>query len=168
MVFLRSLIAIGTAILLFYLAMFAVMFYHMTREPVVDRDAPEVKQVMDWLGAVDDEVELLNSYHPTGNWSGDYETLFVLRLPAETIHHVTEKPGVVRGDQADDDVQALVSFLSTFTRDQPWFPTQAMMGSKECYLVPLASEVRSGLLDAGTLIVLEPDAHRVYFAAAKM
>jgi len=155
--------------IMFSMVFYAVLFYQLNKDPYnsIDYEDQDVSLVLNWLEITANETEIIHSYHPTGNWSGDYTKLIVINVPNIQESDILQKQGVSRGDKLDQTLKGAVEFITNLSDQNrtPWFPNKEQILSKNFYVHPIT---RIDQTDSVHILFIQAEKKLVYFAAIKM
>jgi hypothetical protein len=154
---------------LFSMSFYAVLYYQLNKDPYnsIDYEDRDVRLVLNWLEITSNEADIIHSYHPTRNWSGDYTKLFVMHIPTIKESEILHKQGVRRGDKLKPTVKNAVEFISNLSDQSitPWFPNKEQILSKNFYVHSIKRIDHS---DSEHILLIQVETKHVYFAAIKM
>ena len=157
---------------LFSIAFYAMVYYQLNKDPYnsIDYEDDDVSLVLNWLELTSKETEIIHSYHPTGNWSGDYTKLIVIHVPTIQESDILQKQGISRGDKLDQTLNNAVEFISNLSDQNrtPWFPNKKQLLSKNFYVHPVIMIHHGNYPDSVHIVFIQPEIKRIYFAAIKI
>jgi len=148
---------------------YAFLFYQLNKDPYdsIGYEDRDISLVLNWLEITENEAEIIHSYHPTGNWSGDYTKLIVINVPNFQESKILQKQGVSRGDKLEQTLKKAVEFITNLSDQNriPWFPNKEQILSKSFYIHPITM---IGQTDSVHILFIQAEKKLVYFAAIKI
>ena len=148
----------------FYLA----LGWQITRQRIVDDDDPDFLALNARLGLDASAAVIIHSYHPSANWSGDYQKMFAVQYPAQDLQAAIMTSALPRGDQLSESELAALHFLDVFIVAHEWFPAVSQMQTADYRIHLIQIRQQTDYVDSGRLVALHAESGTAYFIAAKM
>jgi len=115
------------------------------------------------------QLQLVDSYAVTGNWSGDIERSFSARLIGLNQSDINLLPGVERGDQLSTENAAAVRFIvsNLGSGELHWLPGLMQISTEDFYIAPLSVVADGEFIDSARLILINPANQMLYYVWLK-
>lgn len=146
-----------------------LIMYQISRsgEGTLSANHPDVVTVARLLGGAN--LELVQSYSISGNWSGDIDRGFVARVLNLDEQALTEIEFTQRGDQLSEYSTEAVRFVAGNIGGQntSWFPPAEELLTADYLIREVDVQGDTTLIDSARLLFLRPRDQMVFYAWVK-